>query len=151
MIPQVTYFRYKFFKEPEAKRPSTSNTHHVVGSELGISPIICPPQPPAEVGISVCSAAREQRLCCLTWSVGPGCPGLRPRTRPVSCSPAGPPAAAPSGPEGGFQGRSLSTHSCGQLAQEHGPRMVPKLFISSSQRIQLFFPGGRNRGFIMKA
>lgn len=144
MIPQVSHLRYKFLKEPDAKRPSTSNAHYLVGSELGISPVTCPPQPPAEVGISVCSAAGD-RGSAVSRGLRAGAPWIQPRTRLVSCSPTGPLAAAPRGPSGGFQGRALPTHSCGQLAPEQGPRLVPKLFTSSTQRIQLFFPRKEHR------
>lgn len=49
------------------------------------------------------------------------------------------PAAAPRGPMGVLQRKSLTIHSCVQLAQEEGLILLSKLFISSSKSRKLFF------------
>lgn len=77
---------------------------------------------------------------------GPGFLGIKPRTMlrfPAAWHAS--PAAAPSGPRGSLQRRSLTKHSCVQLPKEQGPISLSKLFISPSKSRKNVFPGEKQR------
>lgn len=90
----------------------------------------------------------EQRLYLSMVSAGPGHPGFQPRTMPRF--PAAP-HASPAPPSGPMVGLTVKVTDKTQPAQEQGPILLSKLFLSSSQSRKPVFPGQETGFFITKA